>query len=230
MNKTFNGESVLSWVLSSLAGLIGSAAFVHTTGYFVTFMTGNTERGILGFFTNKSEMSKAAILLIISFVFGVLVASILRRRWWENHPHGATVLTTLSLAAATIVDFAQEGWTRADIPFLPILFVAFGIGSLNTSFVHNGEVSIPLSYITGTLVKFGQGIERHINGGTIHDWLGYLLLYASFTAGATLGGALSLISPSSGMLLSATLTCSVCTIYTYFFADRQAPRQRTRRQ
>jgi uncharacterized membrane protein YoaK (UPF0700 family) len=44
---------------------------------------------------------------------------------------------------------------------------------LNTSFVKDGEVSVPLSYVTGTLVKMGQGIERHIAGGKAADWLGY---------------------------------------------------------
>jgi len=45
------------------------------------------------------------------------------------------------------------------------MLVAFGIGALNTSFVKDGEVSVPLSYVTGTLVKMGQGIERHVAGG-----------------------------------------------------------------
>lgn len=217
-------------MLAALAGMIGSAAFIHTTGYFVTFMTGNTERGVLGFFRHQPEMAEAAILLIVSFVLGVIAASIFRRRYWENHPHGATVLTTVSLILATSIDLIQEGWSQENIPFLPILFVAFGVGSLNTSFVEDGEVSIPLSYVTGTLVKLGQGVERHISGGSIHDWLGYFILYSSFVAGAALGGLLSLVAPSSGMLLAATMVCGVCTAYTYFFADRQAPRQRTQRR
>lgn len=230
MNKTFNGESGLSWVLSGLAGMIGSAAFIHTTGYFVTFMTGNTERGVLGFFRDQPELAGSAILLIIFFICGVIVASVFRRRYWENHPHGATVLTTISLILATSIDLIQEGWNKENIPFLPILFVAFGVGSLNTSFVKDGEVSVPLSYVTGTLVKLGQGVERHISGGSIHDWLGYFILYGSFAAGAALGGFLSLVTPSSGMLLAATVVCGACTVYTYFFADRHAPRQRTQRR
>ena len=47
---------------------------------------------------------------------------------------------------------------------------------MNTSFVRDGEVSIPLSYVTGTLVKLGQGIERHLSGGVAAAWLGYFLL------------------------------------------------------
>jgi uncharacterized membrane protein YoaK (UPF0700 family) len=39
--------------LAALAGLIGAAAFTHSAGYFVTFMTGNSERAVLGFFARS---------------------------------------------------------------------------------------------------------------------------------------------------------------------------------
>ena len=45
MREVFNSHARLSWVLAGLAGLVGAAAFTNTAGYFVTFMTGNTERG-----------------------------------------------------------------------------------------------------------------------------------------------------------------------------------------
>ena len=88
------------------------------------------------------------------------------------HPHGPTVLTTFSLVAATVVDVIDEGWEENLLDFAPIMLVAFGIGTLNTSFVKDGEVSVPISYVTGTMVKMGQGIERHIAGGKAADWLG----------------------------------------------------------
>jgi uncharacterized membrane protein YoaK (UPF0700 family) len=91
---------------------------------------------------------------------------------------------------------------RAAHPFalLAIVFVAFGIGALNTTFVKDGEVSIPLSYVTGTLVKMGQGIERHISGGKLADWLGCFLLFAGFVLGAAVGGLISLVAGGAQML------------------------------
>ena len=47
-------EARLSWLLSWLAGMIGAVAFLHSAGYFVTFMTGNTERAVLGWFDVES--------------------------------------------------------------------------------------------------------------------------------------------------------------------------------
>jgi uncharacterized membrane protein YoaK (UPF0700 family) len=221
MREMFDSEARLSWVLAALAGLLGAVAFTHSAGYFVTFMTGNTERAVLGFFRNEQWLSITAVLLLVCFVGGVVIASLCRRHLWVAHPHGPTVLTTLCLAVATAVDIVVRGWSDRQLPFIPILLVAFGIGALNTSFVKDGEVSVPLSYVTGTLVKMGQGIERHISGGDATDWLGYFLLYISFIVGAVVGGCISLVVSGSQMLLVATVVCALTTGYTYFHQDRR---------
>jgi uncharacterized membrane protein YoaK (UPF0700 family) len=222
MHEKFGSETRLSWVLAALAGLIGAVAFTHSAGYFVTFMTGNTERAALAYFRDQPWLAITAVLLLISFVGGVVVASLCRRHLWVAHPHGPTVLTALSLAAATTDCIATHGWSAmGDLSFEPIPFVAFGIGALNTSFVKDGEVSTPLSYVTGTLVKMGQGIERHISGGSATAWLGYMLLYISFIVGATIGGSISLVANGSQMLAVATIVCTLTAGYTYFHADHR---------
>jgi uncharacterized membrane protein YoaK (UPF0700 family) len=222
LHETFDSEARLSWVLAALAGVLGATAFTHSAGYFVTFMTGNAQRAALGYFRDDVVLSVTAGLLMVCFVGGVVVASVCRRHFWVAHPHGPTVLTTISLLAATVVDVIDEGWQENLVDFAPIMLVAFGIGALNTSFVKGGEVSVPLSYVTGTLVKMGQGIERHIAGGNLSDWLGYFLLFASFVLGATVGGAMSLVLNGTGMLIAASVVCALTTGYTYFHQDRRA--------
>ncbi|MGW4364893.1 YoaK family protein [Nocardia takedensis] len=222
--ELYDNEARLSWVLAALAGLIGASAFMHTAGYFVTFMTGNTERAVLGHFHDERDVAIAAALLLAAFLSGVVVASLCRRHFWSGHPHGPTLLTTLCLSIATVIDVVLYELTDTSrIEFVPILFVAFGVGALNTSFVKDGEVSIPLSYVTGTLVKLGQGIERHLSGGTYADWLDYFLLYAAFALGALLGGLLSLLVAGWAMLITATVVCLLVTGYTYLHLDRHGP-------
>lgn len=212
----------MSWVLAVLAGVLGATAFSHSAGYFVTFMTGNAQRAVLGFFRGDVALSVTAALLLLCFVAGVVIASVCRRHFWVAHPHGPTVLTTLSLVAATVLDVIDEGWEESFLDFPPIMLVVFGIGALNTSFVKDGEVSVPLSYVTGTLVKMGQGIERHIAGGNASDWLGYFLLFASFAFGAAVGGGISLVVNGTAMLVVASVVCALTTGYTYFHQDRRA--------
>ena len=222
LRETFDSEARLSWVLAALAGVLGATAFTHSAGYFVTFMTGNAQRAVLGYFRGDVLLSVSAGLLMLCFVAGVVVASVCRRHFWVAHPHGPTVLTTFSLLAATVVDVIDDGWNENLVDFAPILLVVFGIGALNTAFVKDGEVSVPLSYVTGTLVKMGQGIERHIAGGNVSDWLGYFLLFASFALGAAVGGGISLVVNGTGMLIAASVVCALTTGYTYFHQDRRA--------
>src|ERR1700730_7188283 len=170
--EIFNSETRLSWVLAGLAGVLGATAFTHSAGYFVTFMTGNAQRAVLGYFRNDVVLSVTAGLLLLCFTARVVIASVCRRHVWVAHPHGPTVLTTLSLVIATVIDIVVGRWDQPQLDFIPIMVVVFGVGALNTSFVKDGEGSIPLSYVTGTLVKMGQGIERHIAGGNLSDWLG----------------------------------------------------------
>jgi uncharacterized membrane protein YoaK (UPF0700 family) len=144
-SELFGSEARLSWVLAGLAGLLGATAFTHSAGYFLTFMTGNSERAVLGFFRHESWLSITATSLLAAFVGGVVIASLCRRHIWVAHPHGPTVLTTFCLLTAVAVDALAGGWSADHVSFVPILFVAFGIGALNTSFVRDGEVSIPLS-------------------------------------------------------------------------------------
>jgi uncharacterized membrane protein YoaK (UPF0700 family) len=212
----------LSWVLAALAGVLGATAYTHSAGYFVTFMTGNAQRAVLGYFRHDVRLAISAGVLILCFVAGVVAAAMCRRRFWTEHPHGPTVLTTFSLVAATLADVIDEGWEEQMLDFAPIMLVVFGVGALNTSFVKNGEVSVPLSYVTGTLVKMGQGIERHIAGGTAADWLGYFLLFASFMLGGAIGGCISLVVNGTWMLVVASVVCAATTGYTYFLQDRRA--------
>ena len=209
-------------MLAVLAGVLGATAFTHSAGYFVTFMTGNAQRAVLGYFRGEVLVSVTAAVLLLCFVAGVVVASMCRRRFWAGHPHGPIVLTTLSLLAATALDVLDQGWEENFLDFPPIMLVVFGIGALNTSFVKDGEVSVPLSYVTGTLVKLGQGIERHIAGGKASDWLGYFLLFVSFASGAAVGGGISVVVNGTWMLVVASVMCALTTGYTYFRQDRRA--------
>lgn len=221
-------EARFSWLLAVVAGMIGAAAFLDSNGYFVTFMTGNTERAVLQGFVVTAErgvIGPAALnaaLLIVAFVAGVVVAMFLRRRFWTNHPHGTTVLTTLGLTSAGVTDLVLNGFEENSVTYVPIVIVAFSVGTLNCAFVKNGEVSIPLSYVTGTLVKLGQGIERHARGGgTVYDWLSYGLLYVGFMGGAVLGGLLATVMDGGYILFGAAALCAVATAITFFHSDRK---------
>ncbi|RDI66963.1 YoaK family protein [Nocardia pseudobrasiliensis] len=221
----WNLETRLASALLILAGFIGAAAYTHSAGYFVTFMTGNTERAVLGGFLGDYTLALGAAGLIVCFLAGVVVASICRRHWWTNHPHGATVLATVAFTIAAVVDSILY-WHDKDLGLTPILFVAFGMGALNTSFVKNGETAIPVTYVTGTLVKLAQGIERHLAGGTHREWLGYAVQWLSFVMGAFIGGLVSLVIDGRDMLFAAVIASALVSVYTWLADLRESRRER----
>src|SRR6201987_529932 len=118
LRETFDSEARLSWVLAALAGVLGASAFTRSAGYFVTFMTGNAERAVLGYFQDDVKLSVSAGVLMLCFVAGVVVASVCRRHFWVAHPHGPTVLATFSLVIATAIDIALGRWDRPELDFI----------------------------------------------------------------------------------------------------------------
>src|ERR1700759_5538017 len=126
LRETFDSEARLAYLLAVLAGLLGATAFTHSAGYFVTFMTGNAQRAGLGYFREDVLLSGTAGLLLLCFVAGVVVALVCRRHFWVAHPHGPTVLTTVSLVAATILGLVDDGLEEVDLDFAPIMLVVFG--------------------------------------------------------------------------------------------------------
>lgn len=180
-------EMALGWVLAGLAGATGAAAWLFTSGWYVTFMTGNTQRVVLENIQGHPGLALTAAATIGAFVLGVVVATLARSFLWRRARHGATLLMT----AAAVVAWASDVLVVDDdahIGAFPVLCLAFGLGALNTSITRRGEVAMPLSYVTGTLVKIGQGAALHLAGASRWAWVSHLSVYLAFLAGAGLGG------------------------------------------
>lgn len=63
------------------------------------------------------------------------------------------------------------------------------MGSLNNTFQRQGEVAVGLTYMTGALVRMGQGIAARITGRGEDGWIAWLLLWVALATGAVLGAA-----------------------------------------
>jgi uncharacterized membrane protein YoaK (UPF0700 family) len=87
----WNLETRLAVALLLLAGLVGAAAYTHSAGYFVTFMTGNTERAVIGGLLGDSTLALGGLntsfvkngetAIPVTYVTGTLVTGRPRRRW-----------------------------------------------------------------------------------------------------------------------------------------------------
>lgn len=170
-----------------LAGYVDAIGFLSLGGFFVSFMSGNSTRLAVGLAGLTPEALIAA-RLIASFVVGVMLGTLVGA--WLRPMRRAAVLVLVAglLASAALLD-------AVDI-HVAMMFAAAAMGAENTTFERDGEVSIGLTYMTGTLVKLGQRLAGVFLGGPKLAWAPYLLLWLGLVSGAVAG---AMVLPVAGL-------------------------------
>lgn len=164
---------------SALAGYVDAIGFLSLGGFFVSFMSGNSTRLAVGIAGVPAE-ALIAVRLILSFLAGVIAGSLIGRLAGEQRKPVVLVMVAAMLAAGAAI-------AGLGAPDVAVLFVAAAMGAENTTFERDGEVSIGLTYMTGTLVKLGQRIAGGLTGGPRFAWLPYALLWLGLVIGAVTG-------------------------------------------
>jgi uncharacterized membrane protein YoaK (UPF0700 family) len=171
----------LAACLSAVAGYVDALGFLAVGGFFVSFMSGNTTRlgvGVAG----RSVHAAIAAGLIFAFVVGVVAGSLVGRFAVSRRRFAILAFVAAMLALAAVLGgFGETG--------LAVGAMALAMGAENAVFERDGEVSIGLTYITGTLVKVGQRIAGALAGADPFAWAPYLMLWAALATGAVAGAA-----------------------------------------
>jgi uncharacterized membrane protein YoaK (UPF0700 family) len=142
--------------LAAMAGFVDAVGFLSADGYFVSFMSGNTTRLGVALGTDVPRALVPA-LLIAGFVSGVTLGALVALRAGARRKPAVLGLVTLALLGAALARVA--GLHEA---MLAGLVLAMGV--LNNTFLRDGEVAVGLTYMTGALVKLGQGLARQLAG------------------------------------------------------------------
>ncbi len=167
--------------LAGLAGFIDALGFLSLGGFFVSFMSGNSTRfGVEAGDHASWQPALLAFAIIALFVLGVMLGQTVRRLRSRLPSTAVLVLVSaMLLAAAIAVELGQ--------PTLAVLLAASAMGASNNAFMRRDEVSIGVTYMTGTLVRFGQNLAARLLGDRNRRWFPYLLLWSGLLAGAVLG-------------------------------------------
>lgn len=196
----------LAFGLAALAGLVDATGFVVAGGYFTSFMSGNTTRmGVE--LVERPALALAPLGLIGCFLAGVVTGALVGRRVKGRHKRVLLGLVAALLAAGAALLAAGQ----------PILFLALSaaaMGLANNIFARDGEVTVGVTYMTGALVRFGQGIAARISGQSLPATRGYGLLWSALALGAASGGGLCLLAPT----VAAGTACVVALVlWAYAF-------------
>ncbi|HEY4191877.1 MAG TPA: YoaK family protein [Mesorhizobium sp.] len=167
--------------LSFVAGFVDALGFIHLGGYFVSFMSGNSTRMAVSLSERPAD-GLLPLSLMGLFLAGVVGGTILSSRL--NGRHGRVMLLSVSGLLAVTALLATLGLGRMAIWITPV-----AMGAMNTLFQRDGEVSVGVTYMTGTLVKLGQRLAAALTGGPRWAWAPYLLLWLGLMIGAICGAA-----------------------------------------
>lgn len=183
MHRTESPLIAIAVALAALAGFVDALAFTSLGGFFASFMSGNTTRLGVGLGSADAASALIAGALVLSFVSGVIVASVLVRARPERHREAVMVVVTALLTAAAVMATLQPG------PIV-LLLLAAAMGCENGVFHKDGEVTIGVTYLTGALVRMAQKLASALMGDADRwGWVPYLALWLGFLAGAVLGAA-----------------------------------------
>ena len=171
----------LSTSLSALAGFVDAVGFISLGGYFVSFMTGNTTR--LGVESARMHWEGVAIAggVLLTFVGGVVIGALIAKFSGQWRRPAVLGWVALCLAASALLGPGSGGFA----PGAAALVLA--MGAANSVFQRNGEVTIGVTYMTGTLVKMGQQIANALTGGPPLAWVRNFVLWLGLALGAYAG-------------------------------------------
>ncbi|MFA6965972.1 YoaK family protein [Bosea sp. (in: a-proteobacteria)] len=191
----------LAFCLSGLAGYIDTIGFISLGGFFVSFMSGNTTRLGIELAGLKGGGIAVAGTVLGLFVCGVVTGSLAGHFAGRRRKSAVLSVVALALVAAATLDLLGFSFAGA-------VLLAFAMGAENGVFQRDGEVTIALTYMTGTLVKMGQRIAAALTGGPRLGWVRHFLLWIGLLTGC-INGAIAHYLVGQGAVWLAALAAAL---------------------
>jgi len=168
---------ILAGVLAALAGMVDAIGYLRLGHLFVSFMSGNSTQ--LAVAVGGGHLTEAGVIaeLIALFVLGAAAGQVLIGFAGKWHLTWALVAVAVLLAIAAGLATSPEPMVLA-------------MGALSASMQRAGKIDVSVTYVTGTLVKLGQGLGNFLTRrSTGWTWLVQASPWAGLIVGATIGGA-----------------------------------------
>lgn len=216
--RTLIGLGVL---LSAIAGYVDAIAFIELGGFYASFMSGASVS--LGVSASGEQWGEVyhALFLIAAFLGGATVATVMAGIT------GVWALPTVLLLEGGLLTagalLIRAGWAVS----VAILPVVAAMGVQNTAMRPVNGIRLGVTFITGTLVSFGQQVGEALLGrARPWRWSGHALVWCAFTAGAALGAAVYLafgFTALSGPAVFVVLMAALVAIAVFILRRRAHP-------
>lgn len=169
----------IAWLLAFVAGFVDVQGFLSFGGYFVSFLSGNSTRlGVA--LVGGTESATRLAGIIAAFVIGAAVGSlcgVFGARWRQS---AMLWFATVMVVTSTLIQ-------HAGYAYVGIGLLAAAMGAVNGVFTDGREVTIGVTYMTGTLVKLGQRLGAALRGEPLREALPYFLHWCGLVLGGVAG-------------------------------------------
>lgn len=184
-----------------IAGMVDAVGFLHLSGLFVSFMSGNTSSLGLALVQGAQARTGTLLALIGSFAAGAFLGTLIELKVGQFHR------SVILLAEALLL-------LLVDLQNREFVLLALAMGMQNASVRQVGSVAVTLTYATGYVVNVATRLAKGTLGQPreFARALFLLTLWGSILTGAALGAYLygryelrALWLPTGLLLLGAAL-------------------------
>lgn len=162
-----------------IAGIIDAIGFLHLSGLFVSFMSGNTSSLGLALVQGAQARTGTLLTLIGSFAAGAFLGTLIELRAGQFH---RSVILLVEALLLLLVDLQNREF----------VLLALAMGMQNASVRQVGSVAVTLTYATGYVVNVATRLAKGTLGQPreFARALFLLTLWGSILVGAALGAYL----------------------------------------
>lgn len=187
-----------------LAGFVDATGYIQASGYFVSFMSGNSTLLALDL-AGESHRVLAPAALIAGFVAGVAGGTWLGDRVPRRRKRNV-------LAAVAVLLFIAAALRAAGEPDFSTAALVLAMGAANTAPTGNRLQGVGLTYMTGALVRLGQALGDRLGGSGPGEWRGYLILWSSLLVGSLVGALVAMNAPAWPLWIAAGAAVLLCLV------------------
>lgn len=210
--RTYRIDERLAWTFAAVAGALNVAGF-YAFGAFSSNMTGNVSSLADHLGLGEVRMALFGFLLVLAFVAGAMVATLLIDAGRTRHLPGVYAYGVLGEAAMLLL-------LGCGAPFLPeeargavlSLGLSFLLGLQNATVTQITNARVRTTHVTGTVTDIGIGLanllERHPRADRDKLRL-HLVTVAAFFGGGILGVLLFRLIGTALLVLAACVLAAL---------------------
>jgi uncharacterized membrane protein YoaK (UPF0700 family) len=186
---------MLASLLAGLAGIVDAIGFIRLQHLFVSYMSGNSTQFAVAVGRGRFDEAGPILILIMLFVVGAAGGQLIAHAAGRRH-------LTIVLAAVAVLLAGAAIFDTAPVPMV------LAMGALNAAMHRAGNIPVSLTFVTGTLVRFGQGLGDFLVGrANGWNWIEQALPWLGLVAGAILAGAVYVRIGSAVAWMPVVLSC-----------------------